>query len=83
VSSMAVTDEESAASLISHKRAASTELSYNTKRALAPPIYKGTSLRELHNFILSYKVYFNIIKKQLIHRQIAVTILYIYKEALR
>jgi hypothetical protein len=68
VLSMAVTDEESAVSLVSHKQAASTELSHSTKRALAPPIYKDTSLRELHDFILSYKVYFNTIKEQLTRR---------------
>jgi hypothetical protein len=68
VSSVAVTDEESAASLVSHKRAASTELSHSIKRALAPSIYKGTSLHELYNFLLSYKVYFNVIKKQLTRR---------------
>jgi hypothetical protein len=63
VSSVAVTGEDSAASLVSYKQAVSAELSHNTKRALAPPIYKGTSLRELHDFLLSYKVYFNAIKK--------------------
>jgi hypothetical protein len=41
----------------------STKLSYSIKRALAPSIYKGISLRKLYNFILSYKFYFNIIKK--------------------
>jgi hypothetical protein len=80
---MAVTGEESAASLVSHKRAASTELSHSTKRALAPSIYKGTSLRELCDFLLSYKVYFDAVKEQLTHRQIVVTMLYIHKKALR
>jgi hypothetical protein len=80
---VAVTGEESAASLVSHKRAASTELSHSTKRALAPPIYKGTSLRELRDFILSYKVYFNTIKEQLTRRRITVAVLYIREEALR
>jgi hypothetical protein len=61
----------------------STKLSHSTKRALAPSIYKGTSLHELYDFILSYKVYFNTIKEQLTRRQIIVIILYIYKEALR
>jgi hypothetical protein len=63
--SIAVTGENSAVSLISHKRVMSAKLSHSMKRALAPPIYKGTSLRELYNFLLSYKVYFNAIKKQL------------------
>jgi hypothetical protein len=53
---------------MSYKWAMSTELSYNIKRALAPSIYKDTSLRELCDFILSYKVYFDAIKKQLIYR---------------
>jgi hypothetical protein len=65
---MAVTGEESAISLISHKRAVSTELIHSIKRALVSSIYKDTSLRELHDFILSYKVYFNAIKKQLTRR---------------
>jgi ubiquinone biosynthesis protein COQ9 len=80
---VAVTGEESAASFVSYKQAASTELSHSTKRALAPPTYKGTSLRELRDFLLSYKVYFNVIKEQLTRRQIAVAVLYIYKETLR
>jgi hypothetical protein len=80
---MAVIDEESAASFVSYKWATSTELSYSIKRALAPSTYKGTSLRELHDFILSCKVYFNVIKEQLTYRWITVTVLYICKEALR
>jgi hypothetical protein len=80
---VAVTGEESAASLVSHKRAASTELSHSTKRALAPPIHKGTSLRELHDFVLGCEVYFNAIKEQLTRRQIAVAVSYIREEALR
>jgi ubiquinone biosynthesis protein COQ9 len=65
---MAVTGEDSTASLISYKQAASAELSHSIKRALASSIYKGTSLHELHDFLLSYKVYFNIIKEQFIYR---------------
>jgi hypothetical protein len=63
VLSVAVTDKDSAALLVSHKRAVSIKLSHSIKRALVPSIYKGISLRELHDFLLSYKVYFNIIKK--------------------
>jgi hypothetical protein len=80
---MAVTGEDSAALLVSHKRAASAKLSYSTKRALAPPTYKGTSLRELHDFLLGYEVYFNAIKEQLTCRQIAVAVLYIREKTLR
>jgi hypothetical protein len=66
---MTITDKESSVMLfISHKRAVSTKLSHSTKRALAPSTYKGTSLRELHDFLLSYKVYFNVIKEQLTRR---------------
>jgi hypothetical protein len=69
VLSVAVIDEEfSNVSLISHKRAASTELSYNIKRILASLIYKGLSLRELHDFLFSYNVYFNAIKEHIIYR---------------
>jgi hypothetical protein len=60
---VAVTGEDSAVSLVSHKQAASAELSHSIKRALAPPTYKGTSLRELRDFLLSYKVYFDVIKE--------------------
>jgi hypothetical protein len=64
VSSIAITGEEFPTALfISYKQAVSAKLSHSTKRALAPPIYKGTSLRELRDFLLSYKVYFNMIKK--------------------
>jgi hypothetical protein len=80
---VAVTGEESAALLVSHKRAASAELSHSTKRALAPPIYKGTSLRELRDFLLSYEVYFDAIEEQLTRRRIAVTVLYIRDKTLR
>jgi ubiquinone biosynthesis protein COQ9 len=83
VLSVAVTDEDSAASLISYKRAASAELSYSIKRALASSIYKGTSLRELRDFLLSYKVYFDAIKEQLTRRRIIVAALYIRDKALR
>jgi ubiquinone biosynthesis protein COQ9 len=65
---VAITGENSAILLISYKRAASAKLSHNIKRALVSSIYKGTSLYKLHDFLLSYKVYFNIIKKQSIYR---------------
>jgi hypothetical protein len=63
-----MTGEDSAASLVSYKRAASAELSYSTKRALAPSTYKGTSLCELHDFLLGCEVYFDAIKEQLTRR---------------
>jgi ubiquinone biosynthesis protein COQ9 len=78
-----ITGEDSAASLVSYKQAAYAELSHSTKRALAPSIYKGTSLRELRDFLLSYEVYFNAIKEQLTRRRIIVTALYIRDKALR
>jgi hypothetical protein len=81
---VAVTGEESSnVSLVSRKRAASTELSYSVKRALAPPIYKGLSLRELRDFLLSYDVYFNVIKEHAVRRRIAMAALYIQDDALR
>jgi hypothetical protein len=64
-------------SLISRKRAASTELSYSIKRVLAFLIYKGLSLYELHDFLFNYNVYFNAIKEHMIYRRIAVVALYI------
>jgi hypothetical protein len=81
---MAVTGEESSVVLfISYKQAASAELSHSTKRALAPPTFKGTSLRELRDFLLGCEVYFDAIKKQSTRRRIAVAVSYIRKEALR
>jgi hypothetical protein len=83
-SSVAVTGEESpVASFVSHKRAASAELSHSTKRALAPPTYKGTSLRELRDFLLGCEVYFDAIEEQSTRRRIAVAASYIREEALR
>jgi hypothetical protein len=75
---VAVTDEESSnVSLVSRKRAAFTELSYSVKRVLVSPIYKGLSLRELHDFLLNCDVYFNAIKEHVIYKRIAITALYI------
>jgi hypothetical protein len=75
---VAVIDKESSnVSLMSRKRAVFTELSYSVKRALAPSIYKGLSLRELRDFLLSCDVYFNAIKEHVIRRRIAVTASYI------
>jgi hypothetical protein len=74
---VAVTGEDSATSLTSHKRAASTEFSHSIKRALAPPIYKGTSLRELRDFLLSCDVYFDAIEEHAVRRRIAVAASYI------
>jgi hypothetical protein len=75
---VAVINEESFnVSLVSHKRAAFTKLSYNAKRALALLIYKGLSLRELRDFLLNCDVYFNAIKEHVIYRRIAVIALYI------
>jgi hypothetical protein len=68
---------------MSRKWAAFIELSYSVKRALAPLIYKGLSLRELRDFLLSCDVYFNAIKKHVIRRRIAVAALYIQDDALR
>jgi ubiquinone biosynthesis protein COQ9 len=79
---VAVTGEDSAASLASHKRAAFTEFSHSAKRALTLSIYKGISLRELRDFLLNYDVYFNAIKEHAVRRRIAVAILYIRDDAL-
>jgi hypothetical protein len=74
---VAVTGEDSAISLISHKRAASIEFSHSAKRVLIPPIYKGTSFHELRDFLLGYNVYFDAIKEYAVYRRIAVAALYI------
>lgn len=82
-SSVAVTGEDSIASLVSHKRAASTELSHSAKRALTPLIYRGLSLRELRNFLLGCDVYFNAIEEHASRRRITVATSYIRDDALR
>jgi hypothetical protein len=64
-------------SLISYKRAASTELSYSVKRVLVSLIYKDLSLYELRDFLLSYHDYFNAFKEHVIHRRIIIIALYI------
>jgi hypothetical protein len=69
-------------SLISYKRAVSTELSYSVKRVLAPSIYKGLSLRELRDFLFGCDVYFNAIKEHAVYRRIAVAALYIRDDVL-
>jgi hypothetical protein len=75
---VAVTDKKfSNVSLISYKRAASTELSYSIKRVLAFLIYKGLSLHELRDFLFNYNIYFNAIKERVIYKRIVVTMLYI------
>jgi hypothetical protein len=75
---VAVTDKKFFnVSLISYKRAVSTELSYSIKRALASLIYKGLSLYKLRDFLFSCDVYFNAIKEHVIHKRIAVIALYI------
>jgi hypothetical protein len=63
---VAVIGEDSAASLISHKRAVSTKFSYSAKYVFALPIYKDISLHELHDFLLNYNVYFNAIKEYIV-----------------
>jgi hypothetical protein len=81
-SSTALTGEEEASS-VSHKRPASIDLSHSAKRALAPPIYKGTSLRELRDFLLGCEVYFGAVEEHAIHRRIAVAALYLHENVLR
>jgi ubiquinone biosynthesis protein COQ9 len=77
-----ITSKDSTISLISYKRAVSTEFSYSTKRTFAPLIYKSTSLYKLRDFLLNYNVYFNTIKEHTVHRQIAITALYIQDNVL-
>jgi hypothetical protein len=55
------TDEES--SLVSYKRVASTNLSYSIKRALVSSIYEEITLQELRNFLLNYKIYFDVVEE--------------------
>jgi hypothetical protein len=75
------TDEESP--LISYKRAASTNLSYSIKRALAPSIYEGINLRELRDFLLGCKVYFDAVEEYEDRRRIVIAASYLRRDALR
>jgi hypothetical protein len=75
------TGEES--SLISYKRAASTNLSYSIKCALAPSVYEGINLRELRDFLLGYKVYFDAVKEHKDCRRIVIAASYLRRDALR
>jgi hypothetical protein len=75
------TDEESP--LVSYKRAASTNLPYSTKRALAPPVYEETNLRELRDFLLGYKVYFDAVEEHEDRRRIVIAASYLRRDALR
>lgn len=54
-------------SFINYKRAAFTDLFYNIKNALASFIYKSANLWELRDFLLDYKIYFNIIREYKIY----------------
>jgi hypothetical protein len=80
VSSIA-TGEESP--LVGYKRVASTDLSYSAKRALAPSIYEGTNLRELRNFLLGCKVYFDAVEEHKDCRRIVIAASYLRRDALR
>jgi hypothetical protein len=75
------TDEESP--LISYKRAASTNLSYSIKCVLAPSIYEEINLRELCDFLLGCKVYFDIVEEHEDCRQIVIAASYLRRNALR
>jgi hypothetical protein len=75
------TDEESP--LVDYKRAASTNLSHSIKRALAPPVYKEINLRELRDFLLGCKVYFDAVKEHKDRRQIVIAASYLRRNTLR
>jgi hypothetical protein len=47
---------------VSYKRSASIELGNSVKRAPAPPVYEGASIRELQDILLNYEVYFEAIE---------------------
>jgi hypothetical protein len=65
--SVVIISEESTSSYISYKCITLTEYHYSVKCALAPPTYKGTSLCKLHDFLLNYNIYFNVIKEYIIY----------------
>jgi hypothetical protein len=79
-SSIAIGEESS---LISYKRVASTNLSYSAKRALAPPVYEETNLRELRDFLLGYEVYFDAVEEYKDRRRIVIAASYLRRNALR
>jgi hypothetical protein len=81
-SSMALTGIELTS--VSQKRPAFTDLSYsvNVKRALAPSMFKGKSLRELRDFVLSCGVYFDAHEEYEERRRIKIAASYLREEAL-
>jgi hypothetical protein len=81
-SSMALTGIESTP--VSQKRPASTDLSYSAsvKRALAPSVFKGKSLRELRDFVLGCGVYFDAHEEYEERRRIKIAASYLREEAL-
>jgi hypothetical protein len=75
------TGEESP--LVSYKRAASTNLPYSAKRALAPSVYEGTNLRELRDFLLGCEIYFDAVEEHKDRRRIVIATSYLRRNTLR
>jgi hypothetical protein len=69
--------------IINYKRSASVKLYNSLKYIYISLIYKDTSLRELRDFFLNYKVYFEVIKEHEPYKRIAIAASYLYTEALR
>ena len=65
------------------KRPASQDLSMRHRRAFPPPPYKGASLKELRDFLLSCEVFFGAVEEHDESRRIAVAASYLREDALR
>jgi hypothetical protein len=83
VSNRALIGEELPTIIISYKRSVSIKLRNSLKRVYISSVYKDTSLRELRDFLLGYKVYFEAIEEYKPRRRIAIAALYLRKKALR
>jgi len=67
----------------STKRPASQDISMRHRRAFPPPLFKGTSFKELRDFLLGCDVFFGAVKEQDGGERIAIAASYLREEALR
>jgi hypothetical protein len=69
--------------LVDYKRVASTNLSYSIKCALVPSVYEEINLRELRDFLLGCKVYFDAVEEYKDRRRIVIAASYLRCNTLR
>ena len=67
----------------STKRPASQDISMRHRRAFPPPLFKGTSFKELRDFLLGCEVFFSAVGEHDEIERIAIAASYLREEALR